>query len=164
MAILTDYTTYDTVRAVLGVAEEELEDATLGLPMYLQQLQMSMEGIHTEVIPQYAAIRALDPASRTSVQQRFFDVVQVYSAYAISMTLLSSARLFAPQSVTDGRAQQQRFADPFDRLRDDVRGTLTDLKRRLESALEALGFSVDARSTKAYFSTAPLVSDPVTNI
>ena len=44
MAILTDYTTYDTVRAVLGVAEEELEDATLGLPMYLQQLQKSMDG------------------------------------------------------------------------------------------------------------------------
>ncbi len=56
---LTDYTSYDEIRAVLGVSDEELEDGTLALPLYLTMLLMEFDDIEPTLDVQYTDIKAL---------------------------------------------------------------------------------------------------------
>ena len=46
---ITDYAAYDEIRAVLGVSDEELEDATLALPMYEKLLNMELLDISEDL-------------------------------------------------------------------------------------------------------------------
>jgi hypothetical protein len=46
---LLDLTSYDQVRAVLGVSDEELTDTTLALPIYWRKLQMDLETVHPDL-------------------------------------------------------------------------------------------------------------------
>ena len=81
--MLTEYTTYEEIRAVLGVADEELEDAVLAQPLFERQLILDLDDINTGLVDQFKTISAIDYATRSTAQKRFFDLVQLYSAYAI---------------------------------------------------------------------------------
>lgn len=161
---LIDFTTYDEVRAVLGVSEEELADTTLALPLYLQQLQLSLESVYPPLESMYTAISAIDPISRTVQEQKLFDIVQVFSGYATSKSLLVGAPLFAPRRITDGRAEVERVTDPFANLRDEIEQTLNALRQRLIAALEALDIVFNPAVGRVYFGAAPLSRNPITNL
>ena len=163
MSLFT-YTTYDEVRAVLGVSDEELADVTLELPLYEQQLVLELESVYDSLPSMYIAIRTLDPASRTTKEQKLFDIVQVFSAYATGKILLVSAPRFAPKRITDGRAEVERVADPFATLRDDLEQTLITLRARLLAALVALDVVFTPATPRVYFGTAGLFTSPITNI
>ena len=92
---LTDFATYDEIRAVLGVSDEELEDGTLALPMYLKLLQLDFGDIAGTLEAQYLAAKASTPPS--AAEQKLVDVVSVFSAYASSKHLLTSLPRFAPK-------------------------------------------------------------------
>ena len=161
---MSPYTTYDEVRAVLGVSDEELENATLSLPLYAQQLELELESVYVSLPSMYTGIQALDPALRTPQQQKLFDIVQVYSAYATGKILLVSAPRFAPKRISDGRAEVERVADPFATLRDDLEQTLLSLRARLVRALEALDVVFSPVAGRVYFGAAGLSINPITNI
>ena len=161
---MSPYTTYDEVRAVLGVSDEELENATLSLPLYVQQLELELESVYVSLPSMYTGIQALDPALRTPQQQKLFDIVQVYSAYATGKILLVSAPRFAPKRISDGRAEVERVADPFATLRDDLEQTLTALRARLVRALEALDVVFSPVAGRVYFGAAGLSINPITNV
>jgi hypothetical protein len=160
---LLDLTSYDEVRAVLGVSDEELSDTTLALPIYLQKLQMDLESVHPDLEDLYASTAALPESIRTFQQQKLFNVVQVYAAHASARTLLTSAALFAPKNITDGRAGVERFQDPFALLRDDIDNALIALRVRLKNLLVAAGLTFPLVTGRAYFGAAPLSVNPVTN-
>jgi hypothetical protein len=101
---LTTYTTYDEVRAALGVDAKELEDATLGLDMYSHGLLAEFEEIHDDIETNFATVDAIDEGTRTSVQARFWRAAKLFAVYAVAKHLLSSLPLFAPKSITDGKA------------------------------------------------------------
>lgn len=163
MSLFT-YTTYDEVRAVLGVSDEELADVTLELPLYEQQLVLELESVYDSLPSMYIAIRSLDPTSRTTKEQKLFDIVQVFSAYATGKILLVSAPRFAPKRITDGRAEVERVADPFANLRDDLEQTLLALRARLIAALVALDVVFTPATARVYFGVAGLSINPITNI
>lgn len=159
---LTDFATYDEIRAVLGVSDEELEDGTLALPMYLKLLQLDFGDIAGTLEAQYLAAKALP--SPSAAEQKLLDVVSVFSAYAISKHLLTSMPLFAPKRITDGRAEADRITDPFEGVRQGVNSMYPVLRGRVLAALEALGTSVTAAVGRTYFSTAGLAINPITNV
>lgn len=163
MSLFT-YTTYEEVRAVLGVSDNELADVTLELPLYSQHLELELEAVYESLPSMYTVIKAIDPTLRTSKEQKLFDIVQVYSAYATGKILLVSAPRFAPKKITDGRAEVERVADPFATLRDDIEQTLIALKARLLKALEALDVVFQPTVGRVYFGTAGLAINPITNI
>lgn len=163
MSLFT-YTTYDEVRAVLGVSDEELADVTLELPLYEQQLVLELESVYDSLPSMYIAIRSLDPTSRTTKEQKLFDIVQVFSAYATGKILLVSAPRFAPKRITDGRAEVERVADSFANLRDDLEQTLIALRSRLLVALGALNVVLTPAVSRVYFGAAGLSINPITNI
>lgn len=161
MKTLQNFTSYDEIRSVLGVSEEELDDMTLALPMHLQTLQLELADIDSTLESQF--LTSLDKSSRTTAEQKLVDVVQVYSAYAISKTLLTSLPLFAPRALTDGRAQFERVADPFAGVREGVEVMLAKLRNRIVAALADLGTEVATVTVRSYFGTAGLATNPITN-
>ena len=159
---LTDFASYDEIRAVLGVSDEELEDGTLALPLYLKLLQMDFGDLASTLEAQYLAAKALPTPS--AAEQKLLDVVSVFSAYAISKHLLTSMPLFAPKRITDGRAETDRVTDPFEGVREGVNSTYQTLKARVLIALGNTGTPTTAATDRVYFSAAGLTINPVTNV
>ena len=160
---LLDFMLYDEPRAVLGVAPEELEDATLELPIYAKQLSMELETLYPGLEQLYLETKALP--SPSAQEQKLLNVVSVYASYAISQILLTSASLFAPKRITEGKAETDRIADPFQDVRDGVSLAVITLKIRVLAALAAMGQQVTVTTTtRTYFAAAPLSINPITNI
>ena len=160
MTTLLDYTSYDEIRAVLGVSDEELEDTTLALPIYAQKLGFELEDISVNLETVYETARAA--ATPSTLQTKLLNAVQVFAAYAIAKHLLGSASLFAPRRVGDGRAETERVTDPFETLRDDVEAAYLSLKQRVSAALVGLGEQVGAATSRTYTAAAGLPADNVT--
>ena len=160
MPALIDFTTYDDIRAVLGIAPEELEDTTLALPIYVRELQFLLGDIEPTLESTYLGLAA--QPTRTTQEQKVVDVLQVFSAYAVAKNLLTSLPLFSPQRIQDGRAEQQRFNDPFQDLRDGVDSSYLSMLARLKLAIEAIGLSPAAAPTRSYLATSTIATDPVT--
>ncbi len=154
---LIDYTSYDEIRAVLGVSDEELEDSTLALPMYLTALQLQLGDIAETLEDQYQNLKV--ETFLTPKEQKLLDVVSVFSAYAVAQHLLTSMPLFAPKRITDGRAETDRVTDPFEGVRQGVNSMYASLRARLAGMLE-----VPVASTKFYFGAVGLAINPVTNL
>lgn len=158
---LANFVTPQEVRAVLGVAPEELEDSTLAMPLYLRQLQFNLSDIDTALESTYLTIAAL--SSRTAKQQKLYDVMQTYTAYAISRFLLASVSLFAPKRITDGKAEMERVVDPFQDVREGVDAGYFVLLERLRNAYVDLGITLATASRSfTYTTSAPLTTNPIT--
>lgn len=159
---LTQFTSYDEIRAVLGVAPEELEDFTLALPIHLRQLQFELSDFSDTLESTYLSIAA--SSSRTSAQQKLYDVIQVFAPYSVAKSLLTSVPLFAPRRITDGRADVERVVDPFMDVREGVDAAYAALRERLRAAMSAVSLTpTSATNLFSYAGTAGLSVNPVTN-
>ncbi len=156
---LTDFTEYDEVRAILGVSAREIEDKVLALKIYERELQFLLAEIAPTLETTYLALA--NASTRTTPEQKFVDIVQVFSAYAVSKSLLTSLPLFAPRRIQDGRAEQERVQDPFPTLRDDISMAYSAMLERLNGALGSVGLVPANTTSRAYFSTSSLTVDPV---
>lgn len=103
---LSAYTTSAEVRALLGVTSKELKDEQLALPMYRRLLSTELDELDPQLEADYEALANLPSPDAT--QEKFKDLVQLYSSYAIALHLVPSLEQFAPQKITDGRAEVQR--------------------------------------------------------
>ncbi len=157
-------TTHDEVRAVLGVSNEELEDATLDLKVFTDQLEFELSDIDEGLPATLTAIAALAEGARTAAQQKVFVVANMFSAYAYGKVLLTSLPMFSPKRITDGRAEFERFLDPFNDVRDGVSAGYTGLRVRLQNALASLDNAYSAPTTSRVVFTAAvgLAVDPIT--
>lgn len=128
----TDLTTSSAVRAVLGVSEQELPDDVLLEPIYTTLLTEDLREIHPQLVNDFAAVAVIEV--KTDDQERFFDLVQMYSAYHIAKRCLGAVGMFAPGIIKDARSELQRTGDPYAQLRADVQATLPTLKVRMRRA------------------------------
>lgn len=160
--MLIHYTTFDSIRAVLGVSDEELDDATLALPLYHRSLIWDLETISETLDAAYLTALQLAPSGRSAVQQKLVDVVQVYSSYSTAKNLLTSLPLFAPRQITDGRAELERFPDLFAETRAGVEGGLATLRTRLTAVAAQMGLATVAPVERSYTRGVTLAVDPVT--
>ena len=162
MTVLSKYATALDIRAVLGVTPEELEDATLAVPLYLRQLQFILADIDPLLESTYLSTVAV--SSKTTVQQKFVDVVQTFCAYAVSKELLTSLSLFAPRRITDGRAEVERVIDPYEDVRDGVDAAYNTLLDRVRTTYAALGNTITTTATRTFplSAAAGLAINPVT--
>ena len=163
MATITQFTSYDEIRATLGVSDEELEDATLALPMYMRDLGFELADIASDVESTYATVAAL-PGPLTTVQQRFYDAVQLFSTFNVAKQLLTSLPLFAPKSIGDGRADFDRQADPFQDVRDGVLAGLSLARSRVAAAYGTLNSTTLTNCIVApiFVRSTGIATDPVT--
>lgn len=161
MALLT-YTTYDDIRAALGVSVDEIEDATLSLSLYELNLTAELEDVDLTLETEYATVAAL--TSRTAVQDRFLQATRLFSTYVVAYQATTSLPLFSPKDISDGKATMSRYADsPYKEVIKKVEQLYGKYKSRLEAALAALtASSAPSITARPYFSVSVPDSDPVT--
>lgn len=163
--MLTDYTSYDEIRAVLSVTDEELEDDTLQLPLFEYKLHDDMGELDEGIDAAYLALEAMAPEDLSNDQKKLYRRTRVWATYNIAVQLLDSLALLAVQSEQDARAQYERFAGPFERVEQQVRATYERATQALLEAYNGLAPTpAQARLTARNFvGLAGLPLDPVTN-
>lgn len=167
---LTVYTTYDAIRAILGVSPKEVKDGVMDAPIFEQQFLLEMGDVDSGggvVMAQYASISALAESSRSADQQRLYDITNMLAAYSVARQLLTGIELAAPFRITDGKAAVERFrtAD-FDKVRAGVLDTYATLLRRLKATVIKLVPTAQIAVTPAriFIGSAPIGTDPITGV
>jgi len=157
------YTSYNEVRAVLGVSITELPDTVLSGSIYGTLLTLALEDINVSIPAYFVTVSALP--SPTTSQTRFLDLVRLISPYSTAKELLTSLPLFAVQSIGDGRAQFTRQTDVFADVRDGVDAALMSLRTRLLASYAGLtATSITVRPNLVMTVASALGFDPVTNV
>lgn len=159
---VTDFTSYDDIRAALGVSIEEVSDETLALPVYEQALLVEFDDIELDLAS--TLISNIDIENPSDAQRRFIRAGRLFATYAVAQQLTASLPMFAPKSIGDGKANMSRFADsPY---RDTVRkiNSLYDkYKVHLNDALKKLSSGSFTATPRTLFAVSGLDTDPVTN-
>lgn len=158
--MLTPYTTAAEVRGVLGVSDEELTDDVLALQLYEDALLADLYDVSTAVVSQYQTVSAV--SSPTEIQKRFLQCVRSFSTYSVGRALMTSAPLFSPKSIEDGKAKQSRFDNPFKDMTKRIDAEFARWQTRLEDALTALGQAASAPVARIYASAVAPASNPIT--
>jgi hypothetical protein len=171
MPALTTYTSYDEVRAVIGVTSDELTDATLALTLYSTMLSFELGSIGDTdndgtLATAFDTIDAILPASRTASEQRLHDAVTLFAPFAVVLHLETAAPLFAPKAITDGKAGVTRHAEsPFKEQFARARQMYERFRQNLErawasySSLTATITSLPTRFAVSSPDTDPVVDD-----
>lgn len=160
---LTQYTTYDSIRAVLGVTTDELEDGTLALELYWNQLAVELDDLSLNLQSDYTTVLALAEETRTDAQRRFYQATQLFAAYAVANMLGSGLPMFGPKDISDGKATVSRFADsPYKATLDRVQKDYNRMKGRLLAAHAGLNSSSITTVSRTYMAVSVPTTDPVT--
>lgn len=166
MNLLNQYTSYQEVRATLGVSSTELTDATLALPVYATLLDIDLEGVSPSVVVQFDRISAITaPGAPTAAESKFLATVRLFAAYAVSRHLMVSLPMFSVQKLEDGKAHFIRFNEAYSDLKDGLDAMYISLRYRLGVLLQQIdptSGGVPAYEGGVTSVTAPLAIDPVT--
>lgn len=166
---LTDHTTFDEIRSLLGVSAKELADTVIQLPHWtlaVDQDVREIDGGAGGVMAQFAVVKGVVAGSRTAAQAQFFTVLNMYVLYHMGLQLVQQADVFSPTTITDGKASITRLQARFDKLRPALEGGLQRFKDRLKEALVALdpAAAIPVAPARVYIVAVPLGTDPVTGV
>lgn len=154
------YTSYDEVRSVLGVEDDELLDETLALPVYLNLLLEDLMDVNINTEKMFDDISGEDDP--TPLQLRFLRLVGTFSTYSVARHLTTSLPMFAPRSLGDGKAAMSRFLDPYKDTIKKIEEQFTLTQGRLQQVIDELNSETKEATTKRYFVGVGLSRDPVT--
>lgn len=160
---LVDFTSYDDIRAALGVAKAELEDTTLSLVLYANNLASEFDQVDPTLVDVYTALPAVN--AQTAAEKSFARYVNLFATYAVARQLTISLPLFSPKEIGDGKATMTRYAlDPYKQTVLGVLGQYDTFRALLITAFKALGTGSTAVAvpTRPYFMGVASGSDPVT--
>lgn len=162
---ITTYTTYDEVRAALGVSKTELADSVLSLTQWDLLVTLGLEDVNAGIPTLYDTVALLPTISRSTSEQRFYDLTRLYACYELALNLLVSLPLFSVKSLTDGRAEFDRQNDVHKDVRDGVRATHDIIRLKLSAAYVVLAPGETAYSSVIFNRTLSvgLGTDPVTS-
>jgi hypothetical protein len=161
---LVDFTSYDDIRAALGVSTDEIQDSTISLPLYDLNLKSEFEDVSLTLEQDFVDLVATAPTGWTAAEERFVRYTQLFSTYAVAKHLTDSLPLFSPKEISDGKAMQTRFAlDPYKATILSVKDRYDRYRARLVAAYEAVQAGSAAPTTaRPYFAALAPTSDPVT--
>ena len=157
---ITEYTTYDDVRAALGVSADDLEDSTLALDLYADMLDVEFEEVSATFAATYQSVKAVDDPS--DAQAKFLKASRLFATYAVAKHCCDSLPLFAAKQVTDSKVAVQRFDNPY---KDTIKAVLDQygrMRNRLAASIAALSVSSTTKIAKTYFAVVSPDVDPIT--
>ena len=161
---ITDYTTTASIRAVLGVSDDELEDTTILDPVYSTLLDEALNDLNPSLATDYATIKAIP--SPTPDQKRFLNLISTWSAYTVTQSLLVSVAMFAPQQITAEKDSQVRVSDPYKDLAQSVSELISDLAGRILTLYAKLfpAHVAPVKTVRLNMVSVGLPVDPVTGV
>ena len=156
---LTDFTTYDKVRAALGVSEEEIPDSVLALDSYEDDFLLQAYAIDFTLIDTYNTLKVL--VSPTFAQQNFLICFRLFATYTVAFNLCPALPSFSPRLLSDGEASYSRHDQSYK----DIEIGVGKLWNQYKSALIEANGAITTPAAETPFS--PLVIsapsyDPVT--
>jgi hypothetical protein len=158
---LTTFTSYAEVRAILGVSDEEIEDETLGLPMYEDMLRMELDSVNVGIYGKFVEVSAID--TLTDTQTTFMRYFRLFCAYAVAKSLTSALPMFGPKSIGDGKANMARFSDsPYKVTVAKVDAEFGRMSNLLQATYDTLASTSSSAFSRPWLSAVGLVVDPVT--
>jgi hypothetical protein len=158
-------TTFEDIRAVLGVSPDELEDPTLSLDVYALNLEAEMRDLGPAFVSDFEAVQVKAPVDRTDAERWFLGMSKLFGTYAVAKHLLGSLPLFSPKEITDGKASISRYAaNPYTDTIKAVEAQYAQARSRATSAYDAVRVATStARGALPVFMAAgPASYDPVT--
>jgi uncharacterized protein (UPF0335 family) len=161
---LLDYTTYDDIRAVLGVSSDEIEDTTLSLSVYEFGLASEIRGVSRTLVSDLAAVAAIPEEDWTDPQRELMEGMSLFATYSVAKQLLTSLPLFSPKEQTDGKASLVRYAmNPYEETIRRVEAEYKRFRTELDEIYAAFkSTSASARAVLTLMYVSSPSSDPVT--
>lgn len=160
---LVDFTTFDDIRAVLGVSVDEIEDATLSLAVYEYNLMVELEEIDESLASDFATAAQKSKATRTANEEKFVQATALFSTYAVARQLTAALPLFSPKEISDGKASMTRYAqNPYLDTIKAVEKGYERYRARLVTVYGTLNSTEVSSTPLPYMSVASPSIDPVT--
>lgn len=157
---LTDYTSCDSIRSVLGVSAKELSDLAIDKPVYLTELIANLDGIDPGLRPAFSTAKAA--ASPSAEQNKLVLLVDAYASYVAALQLLPQMPMFAPQIIKSDKAEMQRVANAVQGMAKTLRTSQVVFHRRLQVAYGAVNPAYIVPDTKSRtLVSISSISDPV---
>jgi len=159
---LTDYTSYDDIRAALGVDSEELPDAVLGTPLFSYSLRDAFNTLASDMLSVVDACIAASP--RTSAEQDVVEKAWVFATYAVAVQCLDSLPIFSPKMMQEGKTAFMRYSDsPYKFTAEQVRVSYLRSRNALLTAYQAYkGNEAPSATPLPLCGISVPTSDPVT--
>lgn len=161
---LSFWTTYDAIRGVLGISNEELPDETLALPMYEVNLKEVFLDIASDFVTTVTAAKAaVTGGTATAVQSRLTDLVELTAPYIVARQLCDALPNLAPRLISDGKASMNRHDQSYKDLVDSVKvSTASYLKKLSDFYAAEVKSSASATATVTLFSVSSPTVDVIT--
>lgn len=167
---LTDFTTFEDIRAALGVSSDELEDDTLNLSLYEFNLKDDLTEVGEEAVPNsdlitdFRTADAKSPGTRTAAETRLVEATRLFSTYVVARQCTSALPLFSPKEQSDGKASLVRYAsNPYEHTVREVKALYDKYRGRLITAYTKLkSVTSPTLTARSYFSVVSPTTDPVT--
>jgi len=161
---LAPYTTAALVRNALGVNVRDRSDAAIDTVTNATVMNEAMYTIGPSLPADLAA--AIAAPSPTTIQARFRDLGSMYCCYAVALSEVKAAPLFAPKEVKDDRTAMTRIDDPFKNLRDELTTALGYVAGRLRTvyAQAVPGATLEPIEGAVLATRVGLASSPATDI
>ena len=162
---LTTYTTYDEVRAALGVSKTELADTVLSLTQWETLVVLGLEEVNSGIPAMFTTVSSIPVSSRSIAEQRFYDLTRLYACYDLAQNLLASLPLFSVRALTDGRANFERQIDVYKDVKEGVMAMHDMLRGKLSASFIIVSPGNLLFGINKFVRTvaAGLGRDPVTN-
>jgi hypothetical protein len=101
--MLSDYTTYDSVRAVLGVSSRVFPNTAMETEVYALALRVELAQIGPELDQDY--IDLIDESVLiVPAAQNFYNAVRLFSAHAVAFKALTALPELSPIYISDSKA------------------------------------------------------------
>lgn len=160
---LIDFTSYEAVRAALGVNIDEISDATLALDLYDLNLQVELDGISVGLTAVYLAAKA-NPTP-TDAEKKLLRSASLFACYAVARHLAVSMPLFAAKDVSDGKATVGRWTD--NAYRDVIKGidaSYLNYQKLVSTDYASLIQGSSVTSVRTFMVVSSPSYDPVTGV
>lgn len=160
MLALSDFFTADEVRAVLGVAPEELEDATLDLDMYARHLEIELSQVGTNLLTDFQTA-VLNPAP-AALDVQLVAYTKQFALYCIAALVAESSPNFSPRNISDGKGGFIRHADSYKDVLARVADRLRQATERLKTLYSAILGGTSPQKLPTFIGVSTPAYDPIT--
>lgn len=160
---ISEYTSFDEVRAVLGVEDDELKDETLGLKTYDLELTEELREISPTLISLYSDIKGKEENDRSNEEGRVYELTRLFAVYYVAQQAGNALPMFSPRSIGDGKATMTRFSgEPYKEMLEKISGRVELYRTRLKTAIEELVAQTTVRNPRRTLVAVGSAYDPVT--
>lgn len=158
--MLDSYTSYESIRAVLGLNTRELPDTLLAVEIYDLMLEASFAEISVSLTTDYDTADILGTAESLA----FVRAMRIFSTHAVALQCAKALPLFSMKAVTDGKAGMYRDGNsPYKPTMAEIENSYKQTRRALQEAYAIyLGSPLAEQVPVTLAGVSSLATDPVT--